>query len=153
MLVPSENEPRKRIMACPTDLIPRIRGPRLPGSAAAPASGGETYAPHMASGPLLRHSAWPRLLAAGHPRFSAAVLSFYDPRDHHPSSPDCRVPQVHRAHSCSSVRASRTPRKSLKSDDFAEVPFSQMGGLGRAYELFGDRLGTILEELNERLAA
>lgn len=41
----------------------------------------------------------------------------------------------------------------IDQDDFAEVPFSQMGGLGRAYELFGDRLSSILEELNERLAA
>ena len=29
----------------------------------------------------------------------------------------------------------------------------QFGGLGKAYELFGDRLEIILEELNQRLAA
>lgn len=41
----------------------------------------------------------------------------------------------------------------IEQDDFGAVPFNQLGGLGRVYELFGDRLGGILEELNERLAA
>jgi type I restriction enzyme R subunit len=42
---------------------------------------------------------------------------------------------------------------SIEQDDFDGVPFSQIGGLGRAYELFGDRLPGILEDLNVRLAA
>jgi type I restriction enzyme R subunit len=42
---------------------------------------------------------------------------------------------------------------SIEQDDFDGVPFSQIGGLGRAYELFGDRLPEILEDLNARLAA
>ena len=42
---------------------------------------------------------------------------------------------------------------SIDQDDFDEVPFNQFGGLGKAYELFGDRLPAILEELNVRLAA
>ena len=42
---------------------------------------------------------------------------------------------------------------SIEQDDFQSVPFSKIGGLGRAYELFGDRLPAILDELNERLAA
>jgi len=42
---------------------------------------------------------------------------------------------------------------SIDSDDLDEVPFNQIGGLGRAHELFGDRLSAILEELNTRLAA
>jgi EcoEI R protein C-terminal len=33
------------------------------------------------------------------------------------------------------------------------VPFSQKGGRGRAYEVFGAELGKILDELNEVLAA
>lgn len=41
----------------------------------------------------------------------------------------------------------------IEQDDFDGVPFNQLGGLGRVYELFGDRLSSILEELNERLAA
>ena len=41
----------------------------------------------------------------------------------------------------------------IEQDDFDEIPFSKYGGLGRAYELFGDGLSGILEELNERLAA
>ncbi len=41
----------------------------------------------------------------------------------------------------------------IEPADFDEVPFSQYGGLGKAYELFGDRLTSILDELNERLAA
>jgi type I restriction enzyme R subunit len=42
---------------------------------------------------------------------------------------------------------------SIEQDDFDGVPFSQFGGLGRVYELFGDRLPGILEDLNARLAA
>jgi type I restriction enzyme R subunit len=41
----------------------------------------------------------------------------------------------------------------IEEDDFYDAPFSQYGGLGKAYELFGDRLPVILEELNLRLAA
>ena len=41
----------------------------------------------------------------------------------------------------------------IDSEDFAEVPFNQLGGLGRAYELFSDSLTSILDELNARLAA
>ena len=37
--------------------------------------------------------------------------------------------------------------------DLDEVPFKQIGGLGRAYELFGEQLAALLEELNARLAA
>lgn len=42
---------------------------------------------------------------------------------------------------------------SIEQDDFDGVPFNQIGGLGRAYELFGDRLSVILSDLNTRLAA
>jgi type I restriction enzyme R subunit len=41
----------------------------------------------------------------------------------------------------------------IEQDDLEEVPFNSIGGLGRAYELFGDTLNAILDELNERLAA
>ena len=41
----------------------------------------------------------------------------------------------------------------IEQDDLSELPFNQMGGLGRAYQLFGERLAAILDELNERLAA
>ena len=36
----------------------------------------------------------------------------------------------------------------IEQDDLEEVPFNTIGGLGRAYELFGDRLAPILDELN-----
>ena len=42
---------------------------------------------------------------------------------------------------------------SIEQDDFQEVPFSQMGGLGKAYQVFGDQLTVVLNEMNERLAA
>ena len=42
---------------------------------------------------------------------------------------------------------------SIDQDDFEYAPFSQFGGLGKAYELFGDKLPQMLEELNARLAA
>lgn len=41
----------------------------------------------------------------------------------------------------------------IEQDDLEEVPFNSIGGLGRAYELFGDKLPAILDELNMRLAA
>lgn len=41
----------------------------------------------------------------------------------------------------------------FEQDDFEGVPFHDFGGLGRAYELFGDKLAAILDELNARLAA
>ncbi|MGI8775570.1 MAG: type I restriction-modification enzyme R subunit C-terminal domain-containing protein [Actinomycetota bacterium] len=37
-------------------------------------------------------------------------------------------------------------------DDFGYTPFNQHGGLGRAAQLFGDRLPELLDELNEALA-
>jgi len=42
---------------------------------------------------------------------------------------------------------------SIETEDFDSVPFNQHGGLGRAYQLFGDQLPKLLEELNEALAA
>jgi type I restriction enzyme, R subunit len=42
---------------------------------------------------------------------------------------------------------------SIERDDLDEVPFNQIGGLGRAHELFGEKLNAILDELNARLAA
>ncbi|MGE0607909.1 MAG: DEAD/DEAH box helicase family protein [Pirellulales bacterium] len=41
----------------------------------------------------------------------------------------------------------------IEQDDLEDVPFNTIGGLGRAYELFGDNLAAILDELNMRLAA
>jgi len=41
----------------------------------------------------------------------------------------------------------------IDQDDFELPPLSQLGGLGKAHQLFGDKLSTILDELNERLAA
>ncbi len=42
---------------------------------------------------------------------------------------------------------------SIDQDDFDLAPFNSMGGLGEVYEQFGDNLTSIMEELNERLAA
>lgn len=42
---------------------------------------------------------------------------------------------------------------SIEKDDFDFAPFIQRGGLGRAYQLFGDQLPKLLDELNEVLAA
>jgi len=42
---------------------------------------------------------------------------------------------------------------SIEAEDFEYAPFSQQGGLGKAYQLFGDELPGLLEELNEVLAA
>ena len=40
----------------------------------------------------------------------------------------------------------------IAADDFEYTPFNQHGGLGRAAQLFGDRLPKLLDELNEALA-
>jgi hypothetical protein len=34
-----------------------------------------------------------------------------------------------------------------------ELPFNRLGGLGKAYELFGEQLRGILQAMNEGLAA
>ena len=41
----------------------------------------------------------------------------------------------------------------IEPDDLEEVPFKQFGGLGAAFQLFGDGLPKLLDELNERLSA
>jgi type I restriction enzyme R subunit len=41
----------------------------------------------------------------------------------------------------------------IERDDFEYAPFSQHGGLGKVHQLFGDKLNTIIEELNATLAA
>lgn len=41
----------------------------------------------------------------------------------------------------------------IEMDDFEYAPFAQRGGAGRAYQVFGERLQPLLNELNEVLAA
>ena len=41
----------------------------------------------------------------------------------------------------------------IEKDDFDETPFSERGGLGRLYEVFGGEMDLVLAELNEVLAA
>jgi type I restriction enzyme R subunit len=41
----------------------------------------------------------------------------------------------------------------LDREDFALSPFGNHGGLGRMWELFGDTMDEIINELNEELAA
>jgi len=41
----------------------------------------------------------------------------------------------------------------IEREDFDDVPFSQHGGLGRLYDLFGDDYTQILADLNQALAA
>lgn len=41
----------------------------------------------------------------------------------------------------------------IDKDDFDNVPFVQWGGLGKAYQLFGEKLQPLLNELNEVLVA
>lgn len=42
---------------------------------------------------------------------------------------------------------------SIEADDLELSPFNQRGGLGKAHQLFGERLPALLDELNEALAA
>jgi len=41
----------------------------------------------------------------------------------------------------------------IAMDDFDETPFTQKGGAGRAYQLFGSDLAPLLKDLNEVLVA
>jgi len=41
----------------------------------------------------------------------------------------------------------------IDEEDFDDPPLRQLGGLGKVYEVFGDRLGDILQAINEALAA
>ena len=41
----------------------------------------------------------------------------------------------------------------IEIDDLGDPPFHDKGGAIKAYEVFGDRLDSLLKELNERLAA
>jgi type I restriction enzyme, R subunit len=41
----------------------------------------------------------------------------------------------------------------VEPDDFGYSPFAQRGGLGKAHQLFGDQLPSLLDELNSTLAA
>jgi len=42
---------------------------------------------------------------------------------------------------------------SIGTDDFEHAPFYEKGGAVKVYQLFGEKLNGILNELNERLAA
>ncbi len=41
----------------------------------------------------------------------------------------------------------------LDRDDLELAPFDGQGGLGRMYQLFGDRMDLLIDELNEVLVA
>ena len=41
----------------------------------------------------------------------------------------------------------------LERDDLDMAPFDREGGLGKMYQLFGDRIDPLIAELNEALAA
>lgn len=41
----------------------------------------------------------------------------------------------------------------IEPDDLEYAPFVQESGLGKVYQLFGDELNTLIEQLNESLAA
>ena len=42
---------------------------------------------------------------------------------------------------------------SIETNDFEYAPFAQEGGLGKIHKVFGDQLNTIIQVLNETLAA
>jgi len=41
----------------------------------------------------------------------------------------------------------------IEPQDFEYAPFAQEGGLGKVHQLFGDKLNSMIDELNETLAA
>ena len=45
-----------------------------------------------------------------------------------------------------------TANFSIEPDDCEYAPFSQEGSIGAVYQLFGDKLNALIEELNQTLA-
>ncbi|NLV25480.1 MAG: hypothetical protein GXY54_11955, partial [Deltaproteobacteria bacterium] len=41
----------------------------------------------------------------------------------------------------------------IETEDFDYAPFAQQGGIGKVWQLFGDDLNKIIDELNEALVA
>ena len=41
----------------------------------------------------------------------------------------------------------------LERDDLERTPFDAQGGIGRMYQLFGERMDDVIDDLNEALAA
>ena len=50
------------------------------------------------------------------------------------------------------VRDHVTTSFHLDRDDLEMAPFDSQGGLGRMYQLFGERMNSVIEELNRALA-
>ena len=51
------------------------------------------------------------------------------------------------------IRDHITSSMQIDMEDFDYVPFDQRGGRGKVYQLFGNELGPLLDELNKVLAA
>ena len=51
------------------------------------------------------------------------------------------------------IRDHMTTSFHLDRDDLELAPFDSQGGLGTMYQLFGDRMDAIMDELNEALVA
>jgi type I restriction enzyme, R subunit len=51
------------------------------------------------------------------------------------------------------IRDHIATRLSMEAEDFEFAPFSQPEGLGKAHQLFCDKLLSLLDELNQILAA
>lgn len=41
----------------------------------------------------------------------------------------------------------------IEKDDLEMAPFNAKGGMGKMYQLFGDEMDDVIEELNKELAA
>ena len=51
------------------------------------------------------------------------------------------------------IQAHIVANLTIERDDFNFVPFAQEGGIGKVYQLFGEQLWPMLDEINEVLAA
>jgi len=64
-----------------------------------------------------------------------------------------RIQDQNRHESMTECSLQTRPSLQVESDDFEYSPFAERGGLGAAYNLFGNELTTLMNELNEVLAA
>ena len=51
------------------------------------------------------------------------------------------------------IRDHITTSFQFERDDLEYAPFNAHGGLGKMYQLFGDQMDQVIEELNEELVA
>ena len=86
---------------------------------------------------------------AGEGRGEGETTVHTEPVEAHPRTPF--TPE--QIHWLEMIRDHIAANLGIDKDDFEYAPFAQEGGIGKVYQLFGNELPKVLEELNKELAA